>query len=115
MTKKEVRQITFEDLKELLRNPFQALVEEGDTTHICEYGDQRNKVIEEVSLSSEVHKLLRHLGSSNIIHKGKWGNNIVSDLPDFASFYDIHRGDIYSKQTDEQYALAVSLDLAESK
>ncbi|MCP4588643.1 hypothetical protein [Pseudoalteromonas sp.] len=66
MTRKEVRQLTFEDLKELLRNPFQALVEEGDTTHICEYGDEKNKVIEEVSLSSEVHKLLRHLGSSSI-------------------------------------------------
>jgi hypothetical protein len=30
-------------------------------------------------------------------------------------FYDIHRGDIYGKQTDDEYEIAASLQLAEAR
>lgn len=112
---KEIRKLSFEELKEILRDPFRVIVEEGNATHICEYGQETYKVLERVSLSSEAHELIKHLSTNNIIYKSKWGRNIVSDIPDFATFYDIHRGDIYGNQTDDEYEIAASLELAEAR
>ncbi|GAA5143031.1 MULTISPECIES: hypothetical protein [Alteromonadales] len=111
----EIRKLSFEQIKELLTDPFRVLVEEGRVIHICAYGQDSSEVLEEVSISTAAHDLIRQLSRSNIIHKAKWGQNIISDIPDFASFYDIHRGDIYGIQTEDEYQLAKSLELAESR
>lgn len=105
------RQLTFEDIKDVLNDTLQVLVEEGRTLHICNRNHDKVEVLEQVFVSDEVHMLLRHLCKYKIIYKGKC-KNIVSDIPDFATFYDIYRSYEYGTQPREALELAKSLGVA---
>lgn len=109
----KARKLSFEEIKELLRDPFRVLVEDQGSLSVCNYGQGNFDVIEDVDINPEMYSYIQYLAGANIVHKGTFQNNVSPDTK-IASFFDIHRGDIYGNQTDDAYELAVSLELAET-
>ena len=114
MKEEQLKELTFDVIREILLDPFRVLVQEGTWAYICTYGSGTIEVIEEVKINKVALNFLVDLAEGQIVFKDKC-ENIKSDIPNKACFYDIWRHGVYSEQSDYAYDIASTIGLAEAK
>lgn len=108
---KPLRQLSFNDLKELLIDPWHVLAIEALSceTFICTYGMQVFDIIEKVHLDNGLFEQLISLEEEKIIYSCEFPE--VKDRLPLPSMVDLWREDAYGPQPDKAYEKAKSMGL----
>ena len=51
MKEEQLKELTFDEIRKILIDPFRVLVQEGTWAYICTYGSETIEVIEEVKIN----------------------------------------------------------------
>ena len=107
-----IRLLSFENIKELLIDPWHVLILEENTSKyfISTYGEHIYNIVEEVTIAPDFTYLLEKLVGDKVIYFASFcspDDTLVSN----SSFFELWREDAYGRQPDEAYEIALNMGL----
>ncbi len=110
---KPLRQLNFEDVKKVLKDPLHILVVEvlSCETFICSSGQGIYDIVEEVYIDSDISEQLISLEEEKVIFYHSLNDDELKNRLTMPHFFELWREDIYGHQPDEAYKKAKLMGL----